>query len=1086
MTAGQGTVRIEELLGQAEWLGRLASRLVQDRAGREDAIQETWVAALRSPPEAGRPSRPWLASVLRNAIRRRFRDASSRRAREAASEQPSAEVPGPEDLVARAETQRILADRVIGLEEPYRQVVLLRYYEGLGSAEIARALGIPAGTVRWRLHEGLRRLRSQLDARYGGRRAWTIILAPLAGKAGARAPSLGGLIMVTKLKIGIAVGVVTLLAVLTLVPRWDTAARRSAPARVSRAGATGGTGHGRRVIAAWKHAGGGQGRVTGLVIDGADRPVAGAMVAMVVASSFDDIADPDAFRPAQTTRSDAGGHFELAGVPPGLYLLTATAGRRGAGKVTGVSLLPRESLSGVTIRVDAGSTLVSGRVLDAAGGPIGTAEVRALALAAGGRPESSLTFVTRTKSDGTYALRMPRGSFRLAADADGYAPEVTTVFLDRDQSHSFRLSPAARVAGEVVEAGGAGVKGALVSLVAEGVFASTTRTAVTDPRGAFAFGNVPAGSYRLSARKGGRTGRAERSLIVASADAVEGVVVRLAAGRFVSGTVRNTEGQPVPGAVVQTGRRPSTATSGSDGTYRLTGLGPGPLTLVASAPGHGPARATVSVPAPGREGVDLTLSVGAQVTGRVTTEAGRPLAGASVTVLVFEPHALEDRVTSSGVARSDAAGRFSVDGLGAGQVRVEAEHPVEGRGLAEGPRLGEGRTLQLDVRIGAGAAVSGRVTWDDGASAAGVFVEGRRGSRAVRVTTDARGRYSIGPFSAGEVRVEAFPERDALGPVPGPQRRKIRLSAGERRKNVDLSLGRRDRALRGVTLGPDGSPIAGARIGVTPTINGTGYRPWNKYASAVDGGSYHVLSGGDGTFLLENLPRAKLALWATHPDYPETDLLLAAEGEGPVALRFRAGASLAGAVVEPDGRPVPAYTLYAALSADVDGSPELRAARGYVQAITSVHSGAGAFEIEHLQAASYDLLALAPDGRGGRLRGLTLAAGQRRSGLRIVVGDAVSLKGQVVDGASGAPLGGVQVIGWLALLLRRVEATTDAAGNFVLHGVVPAGSVMLSVRGDGRSHGARHQTVAVPGGASRVDLGRIALPPAKAGRRHGG
>lgn len=36
--------------------------------------------------------------------------------------------------------------------------------------EIARAQGIPAGTVRWRLSEGLRRLRAQLDEAHGGNR----------------------------------------------------------------------------------------------------------------------------------------------------------------------------------------------------------------------------------------------------------------------------------------------------------------------------------------------------------------------------------------------------------------------------------------------------------------------------------------------------------------------------------------------------------------------------------------------------------------------------------------------------------------------------------------------------------------------------------------------------------------------------------------------------------------------------------------------------------------------------------------------------------------------------------------------------
>src|SRR5205823_1008819 len=62
------------------------------------------------------------------------------------------------------------------LAEPYRTAVLLRYYEELSAAEIARRTEVPAGTVRWRLKEGLDRLRRQLDERSGGRRASVVAL----------------------------------------------------------------------------------------------------------------------------------------------------------------------------------------------------------------------------------------------------------------------------------------------------------------------------------------------------------------------------------------------------------------------------------------------------------------------------------------------------------------------------------------------------------------------------------------------------------------------------------------------------------------------------------------------------------------------------------------------------------------------------------------------------------------------------------------------------------------------------------------------------------------------------------------------
>ena len=67
----------------------------------------------------------------------------------------------------------------MGLPEPLRTTVLLRYFEERSSSEIARRMGVPAGTVRWRLKKAIERLRADLDQRFAGnRRTWAIALAP--------------------------------------------------------------------------------------------------------------------------------------------------------------------------------------------------------------------------------------------------------------------------------------------------------------------------------------------------------------------------------------------------------------------------------------------------------------------------------------------------------------------------------------------------------------------------------------------------------------------------------------------------------------------------------------------------------------------------------------------------------------------------------------------------------------------------------------------------------------------------------------------------------------------------------------------
>ncbi len=123
------TVPTEALLAEGAWLRRLARRLVQDEAGAEDLVQDSLVAALER-EEVGRvPGRPWLAGVLRNVARLRARAGARRVAREA--KQGRDDASAADEVVARVEAQRRLAEAVLALDEPWRTTVALRFFEGL-------------------------------------------------------------------------------------------------------------------------------------------------------------------------------------------------------------------------------------------------------------------------------------------------------------------------------------------------------------------------------------------------------------------------------------------------------------------------------------------------------------------------------------------------------------------------------------------------------------------------------------------------------------------------------------------------------------------------------------------------------------------------------------------------------------------------------------------------------------------------------------------------------------------------------------------------------------------------------------------
>lgn len=211
-------VGVDELLAHSEWLRRLALGLARGVVDPEDLVQATYVTALRQPNRGDLTPRRWLAQVLRNVWRMRVRSDMRRAAREGefmAATYPEG-APSAEALFERARGRRLLAELVAELDEPYRSTVLMRFHEGLSSAEIARREGVPAGTVRWRLMTGLDRLRQSLDEKCeGDRERWVVallppLLPPLASWW--RAPAKTGLLMgaATAAAIGAAIVGLTL------------------------------------------------------------------------------------------------------------------------------------------------------------------------------------------------------------------------------------------------------------------------------------------------------------------------------------------------------------------------------------------------------------------------------------------------------------------------------------------------------------------------------------------------------------------------------------------------------------------------------------------------------------------------------------------------------------------------------------------------------------------------------------------------------------------------------------------------------------------------------------------------------------
>lgn len=179
---------VEALLAHARWARSLARELVGgDVHQAEDLAQEAMAAALTRPPQDEQRAQGWLARVLRNRRVSNLRRDQTRARAEPRAARAEAQ-PSTLELVEQAETQRRLVACVLALEEPYRRVVLLRWFGDLPPREIAQRENIPLATVTSRLTRAHAKLRERLEREFGDQgRSWIRALAPLA-LADLRAP----------------------------------------------------------------------------------------------------------------------------------------------------------------------------------------------------------------------------------------------------------------------------------------------------------------------------------------------------------------------------------------------------------------------------------------------------------------------------------------------------------------------------------------------------------------------------------------------------------------------------------------------------------------------------------------------------------------------------------------------------------------------------------------------------------------------------------------------------------------------------------------------------------------------------------
>ncbi|MEU5212791.1 MFS transporter [Streptomyces sp. NPDC020742] len=220
----------------------------------------------------------------------------------------------------------------------------------------------------------------------------------------------------------------------------------------------------------------------GRVRNGSGAPVAGASITLIDRRG----------RQAGVTTAAADGSYALAAPTPGTYVLTGAA--PGHTPHAASATWRGEGAPVETDLVLTGSGRLGGTLLGGAdGAPLGDGSIVVTDVGGG--------VVARTTSDaqGNWDLAaLPPGRYTLVLGAPGHRPEARPVELTggAPERQDARLRPALAVRGTVRDRQGRPVADAAVTLVGDGAVTGHT---VTGPGGAFAFHDLSAGRYTLTA-----------------------------------------------------------------------------------------------------------------------------------------------------------------------------------------------------------------------------------------------------------------------------------------------------------------------------------------------------------------------------------------------------------------------------------------------------------------------------------------------------------------------------------------------------------------------------------------------------------
>lgn len=779
--------------------------------------------------------------------------------------------------------------------------------------------------------------------------------------------------------------------------------------------------------------------IHGSVVDMAGKPVADVAVNHFAAN---DQRSMFAGRsPLDQVRTDAAGKFVVV-LGAGTYNFHFI--KEGYGTETIRSFSVNKESEPIRVQLSPGVE-ITGRVLRG-GNPL--PDVRVSTTGGGPMGPPPVARIEAENADGTFSVKdLKPGPIHLFFSSRDQSVQVRRTLEAPARDIVVEVPVGARISGRVVDketkspirdfqAGISGVRSAGGMMT---VGPALLRS-FSDDEGRFVLENVRPGAAELEVRAAGYAVAKVPGLTLEDGKEVTGIEVFVDRGTRLVGKVTGADGLAVEGASVRiehiVEQGPNRASYGGApsktddrGEFTFDALAAGDVTVVVFHPRHASERKVVALS--GRETrIEIRLARGVSLEGRVIDESGAAVADA---VVYLSP--VDDRDGTR--SRTDAGGRFHVEGIGAGRYRVIARKT----GLAESEPLeteiGDA-TPPIQLTMKRGATVVGRVTGLSPEKLSRVQVESRSSWPWVTATVDPRGNFRLEGLSKGSVpivaRLESTPRREVT--------RMVQLNAGEE-TSIEIDFGSSIEVSGRVTR--DGQPLSGASV------------TWSAARAGENGtrSSASATTGNDGRYEVQLPQTGDYNVWVFDSNsFTRKSLQHTVTSGGELDIEMK-GAGVRGKVLDASTRQPIVGAMVTLQQKSLEG--------GRWNDESAATSQSGEFTIDTVPEGSFVIRAR-KDGYSSEARDVQV--GPHGADVELLLTSASELRMRFFDARSGKPVSAnLLVFDAAERIVFEGRPRETADGDYKV-GLTP-GSYRMVVGG----RGTQTVRVSVPSAPLRITLG---------------